>query len=320
MHKRLWWWILSLSVLTLFGVFAWTNRYNIYDWVALRNYSPPADVARIAETSGMGDYGKRLFYVNKPELSNKQQFAAQCNNKEQTIVLGCYNGVNIYIFDVTEPTLEGVEEVTAAHEMLHAAYDRLSSSEKQKVDQMVEQAFKRVNNPRIMQLAETYRKQDPSVVPNELHSILGSEVRNLGSELETYYSKYFADRLKVVSLSEQYEKVFESLKANVEKLDGDLAIRKSEIEKLEQSLESRGKALNAQKTQMDSLLASGRTSAYNAQVNSYNASVNDYNSDIARLKLLINDYNSLVEQRNAIAVQQENLAKSIDSRLDTISN
>jgi uncharacterized protein YukE len=319
MSKRTGWLLAFLGLTVVGGYFVWVNRYNIYDWSALQNYTPTAQITKLADDSGMNKYGHRLFYVNNPQVSIKEDFAKQCVNTEQTIVLGCYTGTNIYIYDVSEPKLEGVEEVTAAHEMLHAAYDRLSPSERNKVDILVNDAYKRINNPRISQLADSYRKQDPAIVPNELHSILGTEVRNLGPELETYYSKYFTDRNKVVSLSEQYEKVFEDIKTQVESLDGDLAIRKAEIDKREQNLTALAQKLSNQKAQMDAMLGSGRTQAYNSQVDSYNSAVNSYNAEVANIKRLIAEYNVLVEKRNSIAVQQESLAKSIDSRLDTIS-
>lgn len=311
--------LITLAVIIITGFFVWQNRFEIYDWAKLRNYQPSAQISEIATASGMNNTGRKLFYVNDPRISDRQEFQTECSNdKEQTIVLGCYTGTNIYLFDVTDERLSGVEEVTAAHEMLHAAYDRLSPNEKKKIDELTQQAFERVNNPRISSLIESYRKADPSVVPNELHSILGTEVANLGPELEAYYTKYFSDRSKVLSASQAYEKVFADLRNQVESYDADLSLRKSEINRLESELNQQSAQLATTKKQMDQYLRSGQTGLYNALVPKYNSQVESYNVQVGNYKALLEEYNQLVITRNNLAVEQQGLAESLDSRVDAI--
>lgn len=319
MLKRIWFISAGFIIVGVAVYLGFSNRYNIHDWIVLNSYDPPAEVVELAETSGMSDHGETLFFVNKPVISPKETFASQCINNEQTIILGCYTGDRIFIYKIDDPKLYGVEEVTGAHEMLHEAYDRLSRSEKSKIDELLEAAYNRLNEPKLQELMASYAISEPGERHNELHSILGTEYRNLGPELENYYTKYFTDRLKVVSLAENYKNVFESIKAQVDKIDSQLTIQKAEIESKEKSVESLGKQILSQKATMENLIATGQTKAYNSQVNSFNSSINRYNSEVASIKVLIADYNKLVEQRNAIAVQQETLAKSLDSRLDPIN-
>src|SRR6185295_11567695 len=93
---------------------------------------------------------RRLFYVYHPVLEDKQAFNSHCTDSEKTIVLGCYiSRTGIYLYDVTDSRLNGVEQVTAAHETLHAAYERLSSSERKRVDGLTAQAFAQVTDQRI---------------------------------------------------------------------------------------------------------------------------------------------------------------------------
>lgn len=319
MLKRIWFISAGFIIVGVAVFLGFSNRYNIHDWIVLNSYDPPAEVVDLAETSGMSDHGETLFFVNKPVISPKETFASQCINNEQTIILGCYTGDRIFIYKIDDPKLYGVEEVTGAHEMLHEAYDRLSRSEKSKIDELLEAAYNRLNEPKLQELMASYAISEPGERHNELHSILGTEYRNLGPELENYYTKYFTDRLKVVLLAENYKNVFEIIKAQVNKIDSQLTIQKAEIESKEKSVESLGKQILSQKATMENLIATGQTKAYNAQVNSFNSSINRYNSEVASIKVLIADYNKLVEQRNAIAVQQETLAKSLDSRLDPIN-
>src|SRR5690606_3442881 len=108
------------------------------------------------------------------------------------IVLGCFvEGQGIYLYNVSDERLDGVKEVTAAHEVLHAGYSRLSSRDKARINHLLDQAFQANNDERIKETVETYRKRDPSIVSNELHSILATEARELPSELEEHYRRYF---------------------------------------------------------------------------------------------------------------------------------
>lgn len=316
---RTWSGFALLILVVSLGLLLWFNRYNVTDWLVLRNYTAPGEIVAIAEQAGLNQYGKRLFYVKNPQISDRETFATQCQGREQTIVLGCYNGVGIYLFNVSNDRLDGVKQVTAAHEMLHVAYERLSSRERQRVDALIDTAYHRINDPRINALAASYHESEPGSVPNELHSILGTEVRNLGPDLEQYYGQYFADRSMVVSLSERYQKVFNDLKNEVERYDADLALRKSQIDRLEASLDQQGKDIAVQRKLMDQLLASNQVSQYNSEVPSFNAQVDMYNRGIATLKEEIAQYNALVEKRNNLGLEQQSLAKSLDSRLDAIS-
>lgn len=298
----------------------WLNRYDIYDWAKLRNYTAPAQVSLLADQTALTDYGRKLFYINTPQISDKQQFAEQCKVREQTIVLGCYNGTNIYIYKVDDPKLVGVEQVTAAHEMLHAAYDRLSGSEKKKVDTLLLAAYNRLNDQRLQELIAGYEKSEPGQTTNELHSILGTEQRNLGPELEQYYKKYFTDRSAVVTYAENYQKIFDDLKSQVETYDAELSLRKSEIDRRQASLAAESARLTQQKATMELQKNSGQIAAYNAQVSGYNSAVRQYNAEIVAVQTLIDEYNALVIKRNSVTIEQQNLAKSIDSRPSTISN
>lgn len=304
------------SIVVIFSVvgLVWINHYDIYDWAKLRNYHPPAQIAELATQSGMNNYGRTLFYVNDPKILDKATFQAECSQAEQTIVLGCYNGRNIYIYKVDDPTLNGVEQVTAAHEMLHAAYQRLSPVEKKHVDELLQAAYYRLNDPELIKTFESYHKSEPGEEWNEMHSVMGTEYSNLGPELDTYYSKYFSDRSKVFTYSKKYKQIFDDLKNQVEQYDAQLSLLKADIDQKQSELDTQLSNLEIQKTQLNSLLSSNKNAVYNSQVSIYNATVYSYNINANNLKSLIGQYNSLVEQRNKITVQQQTLAKNIDSR------
>ncbi len=305
-------------ILAILPVAAWLLRQNIFDWTRLHNYQPNAAVVKLATDTTMDDYARHLFYVYHPSIESKQTFSQNCSENEKTIVLGCYVSMQgIYIYDVKDTRLAGVEEVTAAHEMLHAAYDRLKPQEKQKINLLIQQAYSQVTDKRIRSNIDSYQQAGADTT-NELHSILGTEVRNLPPDLETYYKRYFTDRAKIVSYSEQYQQIFTDRQNKVAADDVNLKNIKIQIDALDASLKSQSQSLTADRQNLNNLLARGQTADYNAAVPSYNAKVTAYNADIATEQSLVDEYNTIVKERNALALEENELVKAIDSRPSTL--
>ncbi len=297
------------------GMYAWSQRYTVYDWAQLVNYEPPAEIAAIADRTTMTDQGRRLFYVADPQIADRDTFNANCRVQEFTIILGCYiGGDKIYLYDIDDPRLDGIVEVTAAHEMLHVAYERLSPSEKTRVNGLLSQAFEGITNERILSNIEQYRSVDPDVVPNELHSILGTEVRSLSPELEGYYQQYFEDRQAVVALSSQYETEFTNRQRQVESLEAQLTQLKQAIDSGQAQLATRLSQIQSQQSELNRLEASGQFAQYNQLVSQYNQNVNIYNQLVTTTGSQIEQYNQLVKQYNDITLEVNELVDAIDSR------
>lgn len=309
---------MALLIVLVLPFVLWLQRWNLYDAWRLRDYNPPRRIVQLADDTQMNDQARRLFYVYHPELNDKNAFNANCMSSERTIVLGCYvGGTGIYLYNVTDERLAGIIEVTAAHEMLHAAYERMGSGEKAKVNAMLERAYDQVTNKRIRDTIDDYRKNGASV-PNELHSILGTEVRELPAELEDYYKRFFTDRLAVVGFSEKYEQAFTQRKEKVAQYDAQLEVLKDNIDNGQQTLAAQSQALETERARLQALLAAKNYEAYNAGVNGYNNQVNAYNTQVRTVRGYIDEYNAIVAARNAIATEESELVKAIDSRPTTI--
>jgi chromosome segregation ATPase len=297
----------------------WLNRWNIYDSLRLRGYQPPQAITQLATDTTMNDHTRRLFYVYHPALEDKTAFVQSCKLAEKTIVLGCYvPSQGIYLSNITDERLAGVIQVTAAHETLHAAYDRLSDSDKSKVDAMVTSAYSQVTDKRIRETMDAYRKSGADTT-NELHSILGTEVRNLPPDLEAYYSRYFKDRKAIVAYSEKYEQAFDERQKAVDSYDQQLATIKGQIDGAEATLASQEATLKTERGRLDALLSAKQYEAYNAGVPGFNAQVAAYNTSVRKIRGLIDQYNDIVNKRNAVALEETELVKAIDSRPETIS-
>lgn len=311
-------WLVVLGVVVL-------NRQNLLDWYDLRGYTAPAPIAQLASQDGLTSYARKVFYVNHPAIDSRTNFQTVCpqNGGEKTIVLGCYhsNQRGIFLLSVNDPILDGVQQVTAAHEMLHAAYDRLSSSERTKVDAMLEDYYEHgLTDSRIKQTLADYQKSEPGQQVNEMHSIFGTEVPNLPAPLEVYYQKYFTNRTLVTAFSAQYEAAFTSREAQVSSDDAQLASLKALIDQDEAQLKTELGTLNTQQATLQSERTSGNIAAYNAGVPAYNQIVAQYNNLVKTVQQLVAQYNNLVNSRNAIALQEQQLESDLSGVPATIKH
>lgn len=311
----------TLCLLFLLGavIVAYINRMNIFDWWRLRSYVAPSQVSELALQTTMNSYGTKLFYVNRPSIDEKAAFNASCRDNEQTIVLGCYISTKrIHILDVTDTRLDGVEQVTAAHEMLHEAYQRLSSSEKKRIDNLLLDTFRGITDKRIIANIESYKSAKADIA-NELHSILGTEVVILPSSLEQYYQKYFNDRSKIVAFSDKYESELTSRKDKVAEDDKKLAVLIDQIKSNNKILDSQSNDLKTRKNELDQFKNSANIANYNAGVPAYNRQVSTYNSLINNTNQLIVQYRALLDSRNALVTELQTLSKALDSQINTRS-
>ncbi|MBH0025216.1 hypothetical protein I6E73_13780 [Salinibacterium sp. SWN248] len=214
---------LNLAVIAT-GVWALTNQQRISDQFAVWDFEPSATVQAYVTTAAMSDEGQFLFYASHPEIQTNPIFNTTCSNVEENFgVLGCYfpSSKSIFLYDVTDERLDGIEEVVAAHEMLHAAWDRLSSAEQDRLTTLLEAAAESMkDDPEFATILEFYAKTEPGERSNELHSIIGTEFADVSPELEAHYAEYFTDRATVVALHEKSNAVFtEQLEASAKLVD-----------------------------------------------------------------------------------------------------
>lgn len=315
--KKLASYVLILGFLVgTYSVFS--NQQDIRDWWYLRSYQPSTEIAALATDAGLSDQGRDYFYVSDPQINDKQNFNDNCPFEEQTIVLGCYDGLNIYILEIDEPQLDGVETVTAAHEMLHAAYERLDDTERAEVDRMVNEQLEQTTNQRIKDLIAEYDQNDKALINNELHSILPTELTDLIPELEEYYSKLFDDRQKVVAAAHKYEEVFVGLEGRMDELQQQIDSYKSQIEGLEAQLAGMASEIEVKREELNRLKENDEIEEYNSKVEPFNSLVRSYNNTIPQLKTVVTLHNELVSQINDAALRHNELVNTIDSNYQSL--
>lgn len=320
--KRVLGWVIGLGVVAGLVFLGWLNRYNIYDEYRLYDYTPPPAIVTLANQTTMTPYARKLFYVYHPTIEGAVAFNKDCQVTEQAIVLGC-TSINrgIWLYNVTDPRINGVEQVTAAHEMLHVAYSRLSPSELKYVNNLVMTTYYKLapTDPLLKTEYQSYLKTEGAgAVPNEMHSVLGTEVGTLPPALESYYKQYFTNRQAIVAYANQYEGVFTQREQEVKSDDQQLSSWQQQINTNEQALQAQYQQIQSQQSQLNQLKASNQINAYNSEVDTYNNNVDSYNNLINQTKSIISGYNQLIITRNAIAVQEDDLIKSISSLPNTI--
>jgi chaperonin cofactor prefoldin len=296
------------------------NRQVVLDQVSVWQYQPSAEITQLADNSGMSNTGKFYFYASHPAVQAAQDFNKNCGKQEtSTAILGCYNGQNIYIYNVTDARLNGIKETTAAHEMLHVAYARLSDGEKQSVDTMLEAEYNKLkDNKDFAERMSFYARTEPGQRDNELHSVIGTEVGLLSPDLEHYYSKYFADRSKVVAEHDQYASVFAQLQAQSDTLSAQLTQLGNTIQQQTQDYNAAVTALNSDITSFNQQANSGgftSKEAFDTERASLVARANSLDSLRQQINTEIAQYNTLRDQLANVASQSEALNQSINSSL-----
>lgn len=306
-----------LTIATIVAVVILGIRFTqeLEDWSRLATYRPPSEIARLATSTTMTPLAQRLFYVNNPTIESRKSSLNLCKGSEHTIVLGCYVvRKGIFLQEVTDPRLKGVMEVTAAHEMLHVAYQRMSIFEQNQINKQLQQALIQLQNPRILRLVATYNRQDPKSVDNELHSILGTEVRDLSPKLEEYYRAYFTNRSTVVALSERYEGVFTALRAKAKTLSQELTTRKSALEQLSAQVKQEAQTIASERSTLQTAIVANPQGDYRFQISNFNDRVRNYNQLVSQLTAQTDTYNQMVTEHNSIALEEKSLVESLENK------
>lgn len=189
-----------------------THRDRVSDQFAVWNFTAAPAISDYAARSTMTEEGRFLFYASRPSIASGTEFDTACATHQEGVgILGCYLPADrsIHLFDVTDPRLDGLEDVVAAHEMLHAAWDRMSADERAKLAPLLEAEVAKLSDDTA--LAETlafYATAEPGERLNELHSILGTEYPDLSPQLEAHYAEYFSDRKAVTAMHDTSNAVF----------------------------------------------------------------------------------------------------------------
>jgi len=313
--------VVASVLLLCAAAFLYFNQQFVKDQISVWAYTPDASVQNVEERIDFTQKGKFYFYATQPAVEDSESFNTHCERQEVgNPILGCYNSGRIYVYNVTDAQLDGIEEVTAAHETLHAVWERMDVAEQKRIGALLDDAYQKLQgNADLTARMQYYQRTEPGQFENELHSILGTEVADLSPELEAYYKQYFTDRQKVVDLHEKYNSVFVGLRNQADTLYDTLA-------SLRESIDTRTAQYNADITQLSKDIATfnGRANGgdftslgeFNAERGALVARSNQIEADRAAISADIDSYNAKYAEYQKLTSQIETLNKSIDSIKD----
>lgn len=310
-------WLVSGAILLL-GLallsFAFWQKQTIIDYVLASQFQASTDVATIRSDLKLTNRGLMLFNASQPRLQTADEFNSSCQQQKETNnpILGCYVGQRIYIYDIENKKLDGIEETTAAHELLHAAYERMEEHERMEVNAEIKKVLATIMTPDLQKRLEYYQKTEPGEEHNELYAILGSEFPTLGDPLERHYGQYFTSRQTVVAYYKKYNGVFESVTAKLElQLDAINTLTKQTNQQI-MDYNTVQKTLNK-----DILTFNGKSYASAAELRTDRAKLEtrrvELQSERAEIISNISKIKELTKERNKVVDEYNALSQSINS-------
>ena len=299
------------------AVWLFMNRQYAMDQFSVWTYEPSEAVASIGNKVEFTDKGRFIFYATKPELESQEAFNKECPRQETgSPILGCYTtNDRIYVYNLTNEQLAGMEEVTAAHEMLHAVWYRTSVSEREKLTAQLKTAYEKLGNKELKTRMDYYQRTEPGEFANELHSILGTEVGSLGEPLESYYGQFF-NRATVLKLHDQYSGVYTALYDRADALYTEMQALATTIETQSTAYDAAAKQLSADISSFNTRAQGGgftSQSQFNSERNALVRRTNALDAQRATINTNIATYNKYYDEYQDIAKQIEVLNNSIDS-------
>lgn len=308
--------LLTVLMVVLTGVLAWglINREWVVDYVRGASYQPTSEMARIREDLKLTERGEFLFNATQPVLEEKTAFNNVCRSATDTevAVLGCYTGGNIYIYNIVAEELNGIRELTTAHELLHAVWARMSEAEKAELVGALEEVYK-ANTEVLEKDLATY---DATMRAEELYVRAGTEVANLPAKLEKHYAEIFEDQDLVVKFYDSYIAVFRAIEAEMDSLKNEMDGIATEIDAKTDEYERRAGQLEAD---VVSFNACARVEGCFKSEAEFYVRRADLVAEQDNLSVLYDEINNLVAEYN-VRVEKYNANVTRHETLDRMMN
>ena len=311
-------WIIVMVLMVIVVVIVVLNRAWIYDWVRGVSYRPSGEMAAIRDELQLTEAGEFLFNAAQPELNAAEEFNENCRNDESEIaVLGCYTAGNIYVYNIDAAELKGIRELTAAHELLHAKWARMSDDEKVALVEPLTRTFDANQF-----LADEINSYDVSEKQEELYVRVGTEVKDLPAALEKHYAEIFGNQDAVVDFYNSYITVFREIKAQMEELTNEMETLRAEIDGKMANYEAELAALEVDIANFNSCAETA--GCFNSEWEFYAkrnilvARENNLNALNNEINNLIDIYNVKVNEYNANAMESRKLQNMINSKAEDI--
>lgn len=303
-----------LAIILILSVAIIINREWLYDWYRGVSYQPTEEMSRIRGELKLTGQGNFLFNSAQPGLNEADEFNKNCRKDESdTAVLGCYTEKNIYIYNIVEPKLDGIRELTTAHELLHAKWARMSDDEKVALVEPLTRTFEANQDL----LEEEINQYDISEKQEELYVRAGTEVKDLPEELEKHFAEIFEDQNHIVDFYNKYITVFRTIKAEMNSLLDEIDALKIEIDAKTAKYQDQFNQLEADIVSFNSCAEVAGCFATVSEFNSRRATLLTRQNDLevlnGEINRLIDEYNMRVDEYNSDVTESRKLQDMINS-------
>lgn len=301
-------------ILTLVAIAIALNFSFLKDVFVGMVYRPSAEMSEIRDSLKLAPRGWVIFNASSPELKEKQEFNEYCRESENTAaVLGCYRGDKIYVYDINSDELEGIKELTSAHELLHAVYSRMSVQDKDRWGDLAREVYDK--NKEIM--GEEIELYDDVQKKEEMYVRAGTEVKNLPEELEKHFAEIFEDQDLIVSYYDSYIKVFREIEIKTKEIYAKIESLGEQIEAKTSEYEEGASALNTSINEFNSCARTANCFTSNYVFNRQRAELLGRQNGLMELYNSINEmidqYNKLVVEYNENVLHGQILNQAINS-------
>lgn len=197
--------------------------------VAGRVPDPTPEVEELADEMFLTDEGRDLLYMAQPELLGAEEFAGRCDRGDSGAAgetggaVGCYHssaggiqaGGRIVIYTPEDERLRPFVVETAAHEMLHAAWNELSDADRDTATRTLSTVLSGVDADDDIheQIAGSVAGQAANR-PTELFAYIGTQVWREGGldpALEALYARFVSDREALVAVHTEFESMLDTM-------------------------------------------------------------------------------------------------------------
>ena len=301
-------------VLVAIAAFVILNFGPLKDQYLAATYQPSAEISQIENELQLTDQGTKLFRASQPSLEDQADFNAHCDSHNAEVsVLGCYANSRIYLYRAQQTELKGVQEATAAHELLHAVWARMSNDEHERVGALLKDYYAQHQE----QFGEEMKLYDETQRLDELHSRVGTEGRNLLKELDEHYAQYFQNQKRIVGFYDAYNNRFKGLKHEANQLLIEIKDLENTINNQTIDYKTRTEALSGQIKEFNTC---AQTPDCFTSQSAFNAKRNELLTEQKALEELYNQinhetavYNEKVAAYNANIFHTQTLQNSINS-------
>lgn len=285
------------------------------DTFASLTYHPPAEVVALADKLDLTDEGRRIFYASRPEIETQDEFNKNCASYDTEVsTLGCYAGGKIHIYNVTDPEFSGIQESTAAHELMHAVWARAGDATRTELTTDISKVFNETDHH--SDLVAELESYDEEETTDELHSRLATELADLPESLESHYAKYFKNQDAVVAFYDSYQGPFKKLDAEFDSLSAEIESLKSEIDSLQSSYEV-GAEEYAKEVEEFNRCAETPNCFTESEFNSRRAELSSKRDELEdtyeELNSLVDEYNSKIDRYNNNILRRKTLDAKVNS-------